>query len=137
MTHNQRYRLFAALGTLGAAGLFIFFILKALSSNMHAYVTPTELVAQPLGRTVRLGGFVVPGSIQRDETGQGNISFQVRDEENSITLHYTGVLPDLFREGQGVVALGQNTGTHFEATQILAKHDESYRPRTSATQGAS
>ena len=129
MTRNQRYRLWAVLGIFISISLCIFFVLKALDTNIHLYLTPKELIHQKPGQTLRLGGFVIPGSVHYDKTQSGCVAFQVRDEQNTVTIRYTGVLPDLFREGQGIIALGQWTGTQFEATQVLAKHDEGYRPR--------
>ena len=82
----------------------------------------------PTGRTLRVGGLVVPGSIQREE-GSLTIRFDLTDQSETVTVAYTGILPDLFREGQGIVAMGSLDGAGtFQADEVLAKHDENYMP---------
>ena len=111
----------------GAAGLAIF----ALQDNVLFFYSPTDVVDHPekvpMGRVFRIGGLVQNGSVQRD-TGL-DIKFVVTDGKNAVPVNYSGVLPDLFREGQGVVALGtrDSAGT-FKASEVLAKHDETYMP---------
>ena len=106
--------------------------LSAFSSDMVFFVTPSDLGAkgQP-GRSLRLGGLVQAGSVQRvDEAGQPVAHFRVTDGKAAVEVSYTGILPDLFREGQGVVTLGtmRQDGT-FLASEVLAKHDETYMPK--------
>jgi cytochrome c-type biogenesis protein CcmE len=115
----------AGIGT--AAGLTLF----ALRNNISYFRTPTDIATGhcpecAAGRGFRLGGLVEKGSLQK----QGDrITFRVTDLKNTLTVAYTGVPPDLFREGQGVVAEGRmNSGGVFEAQTLLAKHDEKYMP---------
>ncbi|GAC1332679.1 MAG: cytochrome c maturation protein CcmE [Beijerinckiaceae bacterium] len=117
----------AALGVLGLAlGLVLF----ALRDNIVFFYSPTEVEARHIapGVRLRIGGLVEQGSVVRDQ-GR-SISFVVTDGKGSVPVAYTGLLPDLFREGQGVVAEGSldQSGT-FRADNILAKHDERYMPR--------
>ena len=113
------------VGLLGAAaGL----VLSALDQSLSFFRSPTELVEQPqLGeRRVRLGGLVEEGSIERGDGG--TIRFRVTDLVHGIAVSYHGLLPDLFREGQGVVAQGRLENGVFVADEILARHDETYMP---------
>ncbi len=131
MTQNQKKRLIwlslAATAIIGGA-LFIF---SALNQSMMYFVNPTELLAKPTGMALRLGGMVEKGSIQRT-TQDMVINFTVTDFTTTIPVVYQGITPDLFQEGQGVVADGIWDGTIFKATKILAKHDENYMPPTVA-----
>ena len=110
--------------------------LVALRADIVFFVAPSQLVAHPPapGRTVRLGGMVVAGSLARtDEGGTPVARFAVTDGQAAVSVYYTGVLPDLFREGGSVVALGTlGTDGRFTAAEILAKHDETYMPRAVA-----
>ena len=109
-----------------AIGLVAF----ALRDNINLFYPPSEVVAgnAPADRNIRLGGMVVEGSIARSETSLAT-QFLVTDYEASVPVRYTGILPDLFAEGQGVVAEGRlNASRELIATQILAKHDENYMP---------
>jgi cytochrome c-type biogenesis protein CcmE len=82
----------------------------------------------PVGRAIRVGGLVTTGSVQRQEDGL-TVTFDITDNADTITVQYTGILPDLFREGQGIVALGKLQGSNlFIADEVLAKHDENYMP---------
>jgi cytochrome c-type biogenesis protein CcmE len=114
----------AALGIAIAAGL----TLRAFEDNMMFFVDISDVVAgkHPTARTFRIGGLVVENSIQRDE-GSLDMQFRVTDLKCELAVRYSGVLPDLFREGQGVVAHGKlaDDGV-FVANKILAKHDENY-----------
>jgi cytochrome c-type biogenesis protein CcmE len=114
----------AALGIAIAAGL----TLRAFQDNMMFFVEISDVVAgkYPKERNFRIGGLVVSGSLEREE-GSLDVHFEVTDTACSVPVVYTGVLPDLFREGQGVVAHGRlnDTGV-FQADKILAKHDEEY-----------
>jgi len=114
----------AALGIAIAAGL----TLRAFQDNMMFFVEVSDVVAgeYPKERNFRIGGLVVGGSMQRAE-GSMDISFEVTDTACTVPVKYTGVLPDLFREGQGVVAHGRMGADNvFQADKILAKHDEDY-----------
>ncbi len=104
--------------------------LQAFRENVLFFFSPTEVVAgdAPVERGFRLGGMVADGSVAREE-GSLTIDFVVTDFANSIPVSYTGVLPDLFGEGQGVVVRGQmNDNGSFTAEEVLAKHDENYMP---------
>lgn len=127
--HKKRfvYLLFFCLGLGTAAGL----ILTALKQNMNVYLTPTQTTLQSPAPSYRfsLGGLVKPGSIKHEGRGL-EIRFVATDFKHDIPVRYTGILPDLFREGKGMVAIGSlNTQGEFIASQILAKHDENYTPR--------
>jgi cytochrome c-type biogenesis protein CcmE len=111
----------------GAAGLAIF----ALQDNVLFFYSPTDIVENPdrvpSGRTFRIGGLVKSGSVERDRGL--DVKFVVTDGKNAVPVNYSGVLPDLFREGQGVVALGtRDSSGVFKASEVLAKHDETYMP---------
>lgn len=106
--------------------------LSAFSDNLVFFVSPSDLAKQPdNGRTVRLGGLVQQGSVQRlSADGHPTATFDVTDGNKAVKVTYVGILPDLFREGQGVVVLGsmQRDGV-FRASEVLAKHDENYMPK--------
>jgi cytochrome c-type biogenesis protein CcmE len=106
--------------------------LSAFSDSLVFFVSPSDLAKQPdNGRTVRLGGLVQRGSVQRIAAdGRAIATFDVTDGNTAVKVTYKGILPDLFREGQGVVALGtmQPDGV-FHASEVLAKHDENYMPK--------
>lgn len=117
------------LGLGSAAAL----TLSAFSDSLVFFVSPSDLAAKAQnGRTVRLGGLVEQGSVQRTggSGGRATAIFRVTDGAQSVKVTYAGILPDLFREGQGVVTLGslQSDGT-FRASEVLAKHDETYMPK--------
>ena len=121
-------RLRAVLVGLGALGSASALVLNAFSSNLVFFFSPTQVMAQeaPQARSFRIGGLVQVGSIQREATGL-TLRFVVTDNAHSVPVRYTGLLPDLFQEGKGVVAQGRlgADGT-FVADQVLAKHDENY-----------
>ena len=116
---------------LGAA-LIVSLILYALRKNINLFYTPSELYAakEIPQNQIRIGGFVLVGSIKNiAKDNDLTVRFVVTDFKKEIVVEYSGVLPDLFREGQGVVALGRMEDTNvFKAQQILAKHDEKYQP---------
>lgn len=129
--HPQRKKrltliIFMVLGLGTAVGLLMY----SLSQNINLFMTPTQIAngEAPVGRTMRAGGLVVDGSVERDTEGLG-VLFKVTDGAAEVPIYYEGILPDLFREGQGIVALGQldNNGV-FQASEVLAKHDENYMP---------
>ena len=115
----------AAVALVGATGLVGY----AMRDGINFFRSPTQVVDEPLaaGETFRIGGLVVEGSIVR---GQGTeVSFAVTDTNATVPVRYNGILPDLFAEGQGMVALGKMEGDTFVATEVLAKHDETYMPQ--------
>lgn len=123
---HQRLLVIAVGGVLVSAAATLTF--AGLRGQIIYFVTPTELVqsAYP-GQRLRLGGLVVEGSIRRD--ADGATQFAVTDSERTVDVHYAGLLPDLFREGQGVVAEGAwRSDAGFVAERVLAKHDENYMP---------
>ena len=125
---QQRMTLIALVlaGVTVAAG----FALRAFQENLLYFYNPSQVVAgeAPGERAFRLGGMVAADSVTREE-GSMTVAFTVTDFANSVNVSYTGVLPDLFREGQGVVVRGQlKPEGHFEAEEVLAKHDENYMP---------
>jgi cytochrome c-type biogenesis protein CcmE len=115
-------------------GLAVTLVLNAFRSNLVFFFTPTQVVEHeaPQGRAFRIGGLVEPGSLQR-EPNSLTVHFRVTDTAKTISVAYTGLLPDLFKEGKGVVAQGTlaSDGT-FHATEVLAKHDENYMPPEAA-----
>jgi cytochrome c-type biogenesis protein CcmE len=105
-------------------------VLYALRQNISLFYTPTQVASgqAPLNQPIRVGGMVEKGSIIRDAKGLG-VQFKITDYGKTILVIYQGILPDLFREGQGIVAEGQVTDNlHFRASQVLAKHDANYMP---------
>jgi cytochrome c-type biogenesis protein CcmE len=115
--------------TLVLAGISVaaVLVLRALESNMMYFVSPTEVAegAAPVDQAFRLGGLVVVGSFKR-EPGSLEATFDVTDNNSIVTVSYTGVLPDLFKEGQGMIANGRLQNGIFVADEVLAKHDENY-----------
>jgi cytochrome c-type biogenesis protein CcmE len=123
---HQRFLLIsAAVAALAIAGMFV---LNAFQSNLVFFFTPTQ-VSQgeaPQGRAFRVGGMVKEGSLKKD--GE-NVQFVVTDFAHDVPVSYKGLLPDLFKEGKGVVAQGKLSGDkQFTASEVLAKHDENYMP---------
>ncbi len=127
MTPRQK-RLSWIVGGVAVLAVAAGLVLSALNSNIVFFYTPSEVARDevPTARSFRIGGLVEPGSIQREGT---RVSFVVTDNVHKVPVAYTGSLPDLFREGKGVVAQGRlETDGHFVATEVLAKHDENYMP---------
>ena len=129
MTRKQRRLTLIAAG-VGVLGLAVALVLSALKVSIVFFNSPSDLVEKHVapGTRIRLGGLVVPGSIVRG--ADLNVGFEVSDGNRAVQVTYQGVLPDLFREGQGVVTEGalQTSGT-FKADSVLAKHDEKYMPK--------
>ena len=123
----------AALVALGGAATLV---LRAFESNLVFFYSPTQVAAQqtPTTRAFRVGGLVQQGSVQRAGAGSGlQVSFVVTDGAHHVPVRYSGMLPDLFREGKGVVAQGTLAADGwFVAQQVLAKHDENYMPPEAA-----
>ena len=118
-----------AIGVV-ALGVVTALVLSAFQENLVFFFTPSEVVANkaPPGRTFRIGGMVETGSVRRQSDGV-TVQFVVTDTAKSIAVNYRGSLPDLFREGKGVVAQGQlGADGVFRASEVLAKHDENYMP---------
>jgi cytochrome c-type biogenesis protein CcmE len=127
----KRRRLWAVVAGLAGLGVATALILTAFSDNLVFFRTPSDIAAGKveLERRFRLGGLVENGSLQRQSDGT-TMLFRVTDTAQSVTVTYNGVLPDLFREGQGVVAEGSlNRQGLFVAREVLAKHDENYMPK--------
>ena len=129
MTPRHKRILAVALILLGM-GIATLLILTAFEKNLMYFYTPSE-VAQgevPTNRKFRIGGMVVDGSVVRNEDTLA-VQFDLTDTAHVVTVEYNGILPDLFREGQGIVANGTvNDNGHFIAAEVLAKHDENYMP---------
>nr|HAT8714024.1 cytochrome c maturation protein CcmE [Legionella jordanis] len=105
-------------------------VLYALRQNISLFYSPSQVIAgkAPANHNIRLGGMVVKGSIIRSKKDLA-IQFKLTDFKEEVTVYYRGILPDLFREGQGIVAMGKLSDAHqFQASQILAKHDANYMP---------
>jgi cytochrome c-type biogenesis protein CcmE len=125
-------RLIAIVGGLVALGVATALVLKALEGNLTLFVTPSDVAANkaPQGRAFRIGGMVEKGSLKRDGV---EVRFVVTDTAKTIPVVYRGALPDLFREGKGVVAQGTlGADGVFQAREVLAKHDENYMPPDAA-----
>ena len=129
--HKKLAIIASSVTALGVASILV---LNAFQSNLVFFFSPTQVVANeaPVGRAFRIGGMVETGSLRRQGDGL-TVHFNVTDTARTVPVVYTGILPDLFKEGKGVVAQGQLAadGT-FHATQILAKHDENYMPPEAA-----
>ena len=132
MTPRRRRLLFIALG-LAAVSIAIALVLNALNSNVMFFYSPSQVQAgeAPRQSAFRLGGLVESGSLKRGADGL-EMNFIVTDGAHSIPVSYRGLLPDLFREGKGVVVAGRMNEKNFTATEVLAKHDENYMPPEAA-----
>jgi cytochrome c-type biogenesis protein CcmE len=129
MTRKQRRSVLIFSG-LAVLGLAAFLVLSALRESIVFFYSPTDVAQQSVqpGTRFRLGGMVSAGSLKR--LGGTDVEFEIGDGGRAITVNYRGLLPDLFREGQGVIAEGKlDPGGRFIADNVLAKHDESYMPR--------
>ena len=127
MKRRHKNLVFIIVGIAGL-GIASMLILNAFRSNLVFFYTPTQVLAgeAPANRPFRVGGLVEKGSVKRDGL---KVSFVVTDLNKSLMINYQGILPDLFREGQGIVAQGRlERGNYFIAQQVLAKHDEKYMP---------
>ena len=124
----RQKRIAIILGGLATLGIAAYFVLNALNSNIALFYTPTQVAAgeAPKDRVFRIGGLVKEGTVQRNDM---TIRFVVTDTAKEIPVAYTGILPDLFKEGKGVVTQGKlGADGQFVATEVLAKHDENYMP---------
>ncbi len=130
MTPARKKRLALIVLMVTGIAIGVGFALKALNENIMLFISPSD-VAQgkaPRDRLFRIGGMVVNGSVSRPGEGL-TVQFELTDNVNNVTVRYRGILPDLFREGQGIIANGKldKDGT-FVAQEVLAKHDENYMP---------
>lgn len=124
--HKRLALLLIGLAVLGLAATLV---ISALGNNLSYFFTPTEIAENkaPHNHVFRLGGLVEPGSLERGK--ELTVRFTVTDNRNRLKVRYTGILPDLFKEGQGMIAQGRmGTDGVFVADEVLAKHDENYMP---------
>jgi cytochrome c-type biogenesis protein CcmE len=130
MNPTRKRRLIIVLLVVAAAAVAVGLGVFALQQNMNYLYTPSQVQAgQAAGHgTFRLGGMVKGGSIQRSKTSL-LATFTVVDADGAMPVEYTGILPDLFRDNQSVIATGHMDNAHFVATEVLAKHDETYMPK--------
>jgi cytochrome c-type biogenesis protein CcmE len=128
---TRHKRMALALGGLATVGAITALVLNAFESNLVFFYSPSQVVAQeaPKQRTFRIGGLVEEGSVKREGV---QVSFVITDTAKAVPVRYQGILPDLFKEGKGVVAQGQLQGDVFVAREVLAKHDENYMPPEAA-----
>lgn len=131
MMTRKRRRLYIVLLGMATLGVAAALVLTAFEDNIVFFHSPTDIATKnlPTDRTFRVGGVVVADSIKRDADGV-TLRFDLTDLSNSVTVSYLGVLPDLFREGQGAVVEGKLAADGvFKADEVLAKHDETYMPK--------
>jgi cytochrome c-type biogenesis protein CcmE len=127
---RRTLRLWMVVGGLASLGIAATLALSAMRDNLVFFYSPSDLAAKPtpLGRRIRIGGLVENGSVHRIGDGT-TVAFSVTDTTTELPVRFTGVLPDLFREGQGVVAQGElGKDGVFVANEVLARHDEKYMP---------
>lgn len=129
MTPKRKQRLLLVALLLVGLSIAVGLTLMALKENMNFFFSPSQIIAgeAPQGISFRIGGMVVAESIVRSYEDL-SVQFKVTDTAQTVPVEYTGILPDLFREGQGIVALGKLDGDVFKAEEVLAKHDENYMP---------
>ncbi|MEQ1915838.1 MAG: cytochrome c maturation protein CcmE, partial [Gallionella sp.] len=133
MKPRQKRAMFIVAGVAGV-GLAVLLVLNALKSNVSLYFTPTQVMNNeaPHGRSFRIGGLVQEGSVQREKDGL-TVNFVITDMAKHLPVIYKGILPDLFKEGKGVVAQGKmEADGKMHAEEVLAKHDENYMPPEAA-----
>ncbi|NDJ56927.1 cytochrome c maturation protein CcmE [Enterobacteriaceae bacterium 4M9] len=136
MNSRRKTRLYLAIAVIAGLALTITLVLYALRSNIDLFYTPgeiihgkgTSLLKPEPGQRLRVGGMVMPGSVKRDSQSL-KVTFKLFDARGVVDVSYEGILPDLFREGQGIVAQGEfEEGNLIVAKEVLAKHDENYTP---------
>ena len=122
----RRRRLIIVLSIITGLSIAIGLGLYAMQQNINLFYAPSDMKEAPEGVLIRLGGLVVDGSVKRN-TENLKVQFDLTDNAGSVTVHYEGILPDLFREGQGIVTMGRlQANGEFNASEVLAKHDENY-----------
>lgn len=131
MTPTQKQRMIFVIIILTGISIATVLALTAIGENILYFFSPSQITSgdYPKNRTLRVGGLVVENSVKRSDNSDLDVQFDLTDTQKSITVIYSGILPDLFREGQGIVAIGtiESNGL-FKAEQVLAKHDENYMP---------
>ena len=129
MNPKRKQRLFIILGLVSGLGVAVGLVMYALSQNINLFFTPTQIAKgdAPVAQMIRVGGMVADGTVDRDSQSL-KVAFDVTDFDHNVRVTYEGILPDLFREGQGVVVQGRISGDQFLASEVLAKHDENYMP---------
>lgn len=137
MNPRRKKRLTIVIAIITAIGIITGLVLYALSQNIDLFYTPSEIVngkddsgIKPvIGQRIRVGGLVVPGSVMRDPDNL-KVQFDLTNKGETVRIMYDGILPDLFREGQGIIANGTLTEAKLlTASEVLAKHDENYMPK--------
>lgn len=128
---KRHKRIAIVVVVVAVVGVAATLVLQAFQSNLVFFYSPSQIATKeaPVGRTFRLGGLVVAGSVKRDGV---KVNFEVTDTAQTVPVRFSGILPDLFKEGKGVVAQGQLINGVFEAKEVLAKHDENYMPPEAA-----
>lgn len=130
LTAKNKSRLYFVIALLLGVVIAASLIIYGLSKNMVYFYTPSQVINNeaPINKSIRVGGMVVPGSIIKSKSSL-NVTFQINDLKNTISISYDGLLPDLFGENQGVVVTGSlDSKSNFVANEVLAKHDENYMP---------
>lgn len=129
MNPKRKQRLMIIFGLIVGLGIATGLVMYALSQNINLFFTPTQVAGgeAPPAKLIRVGGMVSEGTVKRDLQTLV-VAFDVTDFESSVRVTYEGILPDLFREGQGVVVQGRVIAGQFVASEVLAKHDENYMP---------
>lgn len=130
MNPTRKKRLLLIIAMVVGVALAAAFALNAFNKNMMFYFTPSEVAEgkAPINQPFRLGGMVVDGSVKK-QAETTTTWFDLTDNQSTVTIQFSGILPDLFREGQGIISMGRlNTEGTFVADEVLAKHDENYMP---------
>ncbi len=130
MTPKRKKRLSIILGLVFGTALIVGLVMFSLSENINLFYSTSQITKgeAPVGARIRAGGMVVDGSIKRS-TDSLKVQFAITDYEHQVIVEFTGILPDLFREGQGIIAQGKmDANGIFQADEVLAKHDENYMP---------
>jgi len=130
MTPTRKRRLIGVLVIILGVSVAAAVAMRSLNENMLFFISPSDVYAQdlPAGKRFRLGGLVQDGSVSRASDSLA-VTFIVTDGPSAVDVRFDGILPDLFREGQGIIAIGElSPDGHFEASEVLAKHDEKYMP---------
>ena len=128
---KRHKRIAIVVGGVAVVAVAATLVLQAFQSNLVFFYSPSQIATKeaPVGRTFRLGGLVEAGSVKREGV---RVNFSVTDTAQTVPVRFEGILPDLFKEGKGVVAQGQLVNGVFEAKEVLAKHDENYMPPEAA-----